>query len=155
MVSSVYSGFLHQKKKTDSWSFHRLDMTLAVAEALTPNKPNQTIITGLNKLYDCVLSPWRWPQMPTGRKASLNQSNKIFLTKNKFKNILWVGYTIWCDNSVHIFWLYILWVNEHFAGPGQARFSSTLQGSYSHDMMKFEGFGVFFNGKCAVFEGFS
>ena len=28
------------------------------------------IITGLNKLYDCMLSPWRWPEMPTGRKTS-------------------------------------------------------------------------------------
>ena len=84
-------------------SFHRLDMTMAVAEALNPNKPNQTIcakyslgyvtghikdpmpliekrrglspggrfppsfihqviiITGLNKLYNCMFSPWRWP----------------------------------------------------------------------------------------------
>ena len=29
-------------RKLISTSFHRLDMTLAVAEALTPNKPNQT-----------------------------------------------------------------------------------------------------------------
>ena len=29
-------------RKLISSSFHRLDMTLAVAEALTPNKPNQT-----------------------------------------------------------------------------------------------------------------
>ena len=27
------------------------------------------MITGLNKLYDCMLSPWRWPQMPTGGKT--------------------------------------------------------------------------------------
>ena len=38
VVSSGYSGFLHQK--TDSSSSHRLDMTLVVAEALNPNKPN-------------------------------------------------------------------------------------------------------------------
>ena len=29
------------RKLISSSSFHRLDMTLAVAEALTPNKPNQ------------------------------------------------------------------------------------------------------------------
>ena len=28
------------------------------------------IISGLNKLYDCMLSPRRWPQMLTGRKSS-------------------------------------------------------------------------------------
>ena len=37
VVSSGYSGFLHQKKLISS-SFHHLDMTLAVAEALGPNK---------------------------------------------------------------------------------------------------------------------
>ena len=31
-------------RKLISSSFHRLDMTLAVAEALNPNKPNQTIL---------------------------------------------------------------------------------------------------------------
>ena len=31
-------------KKLISSSFHRLDMTLAVAEALTPNKPNHLLI---------------------------------------------------------------------------------------------------------------
>ena len=30
------------RKLISSSSFHRLDMTLAVAEALTPNKPNRT-----------------------------------------------------------------------------------------------------------------
>ena len=30
------------RKLISSSSFHRLDMTLAVAEALNPNKPNQT-----------------------------------------------------------------------------------------------------------------
>ena len=32
------------RKLISSSSFHRLDMTLAVAEALNPDKPNQTII---------------------------------------------------------------------------------------------------------------
>ena len=32
------------RKLISSSSFHRLDMTLAVAEALTPNKPNQTTL---------------------------------------------------------------------------------------------------------------
>ena len=31
--------------------------------------PSPTIITGLNKLYEYMFSPWRWPQMPTGRKT--------------------------------------------------------------------------------------
>ena len=32
-------------RKLISSSFHRLDMTLAVAEALNPNKPNQAILS--------------------------------------------------------------------------------------------------------------
>ena len=36
------------------------------------------IITGLNKLYNCMFSPWRWPYMPTGRKTPL----KLLLHSN-------------------------------------------------------------------------
>ena len=43
VVSSGYSGFLHQKTAISS-SFRRLAMTLAVAEALNPNKPNLQIV---------------------------------------------------------------------------------------------------------------
>ena len=28
------------------------------------------IFTELNKLYDCIFSPWRWSQMPIGRRTS-------------------------------------------------------------------------------------
>ena len=41
VVSSGYSGFLHQKTSS---SFHRLDMTLAVAEALNPNKQTNKVV---------------------------------------------------------------------------------------------------------------
>ena len=34
------------RKRISSSSFHRLDMTLAVAEALNPNKPYQTNLHG-------------------------------------------------------------------------------------------------------------
>ena len=61
VVSSGYSGFLHQMTVSSS-SFHRLDMTLAVAEALNPNKPNQTKMgisnsCGLTKKKTSVSSP--------------------------------------------------------------------------------------------------
>ena len=36
------------------------------------------IITGQNK-YECMLSPWRWPEMPTGRKTSTQNSNIALL----------------------------------------------------------------------------
>ena len=53
MYESEYSDFhglvsdcrptpVSSTRKLISSSFHRLDMTLAVAEALAPNKPNQT-----------------------------------------------------------------------------------------------------------------
>ena len=40
-------------RKLISSSFHRLDMTLAVAEALNPNKPNQTpsLNVGVSNVY--------------------------------------------------------------------------------------------------------
>ena len=38
------------RKLISSSSFHRLDMTLAVAEALTPNKPNQSNISEVQRL---------------------------------------------------------------------------------------------------------
>ena len=41
------------RKLISSSSFHRLDMTLAVAEALNPNKPNQTHISSLDILPIC------------------------------------------------------------------------------------------------------
>ena len=34
------------------------------------------IITGLNKLYNCMFSPWTWPQVPTGCKTSKSQTQK-------------------------------------------------------------------------------
>ena len=36
------------------------------------------IITGLNKLYDCMFSPRRWPQMPTGRKTPTQINSFIY-----------------------------------------------------------------------------
>ena len=41
------------RKLISSSSFRRLDMTLAVAEALAPNKPNQTILIADNHWLDC------------------------------------------------------------------------------------------------------
>ena len=38
------------RKLIQSSSFHRLDMTLAVAEALTPNKPSNQTTFGMNNL---------------------------------------------------------------------------------------------------------
>ena len=54
VVSSGYSSFLHQK--TDSSSFHRLDMTLAVAEALNPNKPKSWIYIYLELVSGLYIS---------------------------------------------------------------------------------------------------
>ena len=34
------------------------------------------IITRLNKLYNCMFLPWRWPQMPTGRKTPHSNSKR-------------------------------------------------------------------------------
>ena len=34
------------------------------------------IITGLNKLYNRIFSPWRWPQMPSGRNTP-TQTQKL------------------------------------------------------------------------------
>ena len=56
VVSSGYSGFLHQNKLISSSSFHRLDMTLAVAKALNPNKPNQTKLNLLTIWWFFLLS---------------------------------------------------------------------------------------------------
>ena len=60
VVSSGYSGCIRKlmhystKKLISSSSFHRLDMALAVAEALTPNKPKPTP-TNTNKFNLCVI----------------------------------------------------------------------------------------------------
>ena len=48
-------------RKLISSSFHRLDMTLAVAEALTPNKPNQTCV-GIFGIFQYQW--WRNPEYP-------------------------------------------------------------------------------------------
>ena len=37
------------------------------------------IIAGLNTLYNCMFSPWRWPQMPTGRKTPTPTPTQIHL----------------------------------------------------------------------------
>ena len=42
------------RKLISSSSFHRLDMTLAVAEALNPNKPNQLYFLTLSDLERTV-----------------------------------------------------------------------------------------------------
>ena len=42
------------RKLISSSSFHRLDMTLAVAEALNPNKPNQTFLVQVKSVCVCV-----------------------------------------------------------------------------------------------------
>ena len=60
VVSSGYSGFLHQKLISSS-SFHRLDMTLDVAEALNPNHPNplMTLIPPPTKINHPLKPPGR------------------------------------------------------------------------------------------------
>ena len=50
------------RKLISSSSFHRLDMTLAVAEALNPNTPNQTNFI-IVKIKDNVSSNWTIVQM--------------------------------------------------------------------------------------------
>ena len=35
------------------------------------------IITGLQKLYDCMFLPWRWSEMPTWRKTSTQTQSMI------------------------------------------------------------------------------
>ena len=40
-----------------------------------PSFIHQQSLSGLNKLYDCMFSPWRWPQMPTGRKTPTQTQN--------------------------------------------------------------------------------
>ena len=50
-------------RKLISSSFHRLDMTLAVAEALTPNKPNQSLGTQIQGGY-IKSRPLNWLMYP-------------------------------------------------------------------------------------------
>ena len=59
------------------------------------------IITGLNKLYDCMFSPWRWPQMPSGCKTSTQtQTQKFMIGKNSGCFVIWIEkiYTIMKNN---------------------------------------------------------
>ena len=56
----VSSGFLHQRTES---SFHRLDMTLAAAEALNPYNINQTILGKAVLTVECcsvVISAFVW-----------------------------------------------------------------------------------------------
>ena len=43
------------------------------------------IITGLNKFYNRMFSPWRWPQMPTGHKTpTRTQAQTVARTNFRF-----------------------------------------------------------------------
>ena len=56
--SNIHSyGPWYRDELISSSSFHRLDMTLAVAEALNPNKPN-------------LVSGWGWTCRPTGSRQA-------------------------------------------------------------------------------------
>ena len=59
------------RKLISSSSFHRLDMTLAVAEALNPNKPNQT---------KCDLAWWHKPLYTVNCADSVWTSHRLIVS---------------------------------------------------------------------------
>ena len=73
------------RKLISSSSFHRLDMTLAVAEALTPNKPNQIRCGGKRGSVQRILGRERAYMEEKGLPSSLTQGEGVCHSRPHFK----------------------------------------------------------------------